>query len=335
MVGTRDYHQLLTAVTAAGGKLVAVGDRAQLTEIDAGGMFARLSRLQLRGELTDNHRQVNGWERDALVALRRGDIVPALRAYRRHNRLHEHPDTTSLREAVADAYVTTLDTDTAPFDAVALAGSRSGAAELNSSIRHRLLADGRIGPDQKVGDRTLAVSEVVLITRNDHPRALLNGTRGVVTAITNRHVRLRLDDQRDVAVPTNWAAERLRSAYAMTVHKAQGLTVDVALIDTTTLKDRNSVYVAVSRARRHTELHAANADHLVETLADDPLTTWPGHADASRSQLGRRLTTRREQRLAVDQAPRWSPMMTPQRPFDPYEHDRYDRGPDRGHGLSR
>jgi len=44
MVGTRDYQRLLTAVTNAGGKLVAVGDRAQLTEIDAGGMFARLSR---------------------------------------------------------------------------------------------------------------------------------------------------------------------------------------------------------------------------------------------------------------------------------------------------
>jgi conjugative relaxase-like TrwC/TraI family protein len=80
MVGTRDYHAVLTAVTAVGGKLVTVGDRAQLTEIDAGGMFARLSRHHLAGELTDNHRQTQPWERDALLDLRHGRVDVALTA---------------------------------------------------------------------------------------------------------------------------------------------------------------------------------------------------------------------------------------------------------------
>jgi conjugative relaxase-like TrwC/TraI family protein len=304
MVGTRDYHQLLTAVVAAGGKLVVVGDRAQLTEIDAGGMFARLSRLQLRGELTDNHRQTNGWERDALSALRRGDVNAALRAYTRHGRLHQHPDAGALRETIAEQYAAALDTGAEPFQVVALAGSRAAAAALNTAIRHRLQTHGRLGGDQPVGDGALAVGELVLVTRNDHRRGLLNGTRGLVTAITGRTVTLHLDDQRHVTVPAGWAADRLRTAYAMTVHKAQGLTVDTALVDTTGLVDRNSAYVAASRARHRTELHHTDPAALRDALSDDPFTpdTTSSAADA-RADVARRLHRLRQQRLAVDQHP--------------------------------
>ena len=302
MVGTRDYYQLLSVVTAVGGKLVAVGDRAQLTEIDAGGMFARLSRMQLRGELTDNHRQVHEWERDALVALRQGELMPALRAYTRHSRLHDHAETDAMRTAIANHYTDAL-RDNAPFGVVALSGSRNGATALNTAIREKLRADGHLGEDQPVGDRTFAVGEVVLVTRNDHQRGLLNGTRGIVTAINSRTVRLRLDDHRDVTVPTGWAADRLRTAYAMTVHKAQGLTVDVAIVDTTGLSDRNSAYVAASRARQRTELHHTDTDTLIETLLDDPFRARPPSVVDVQAHVARRLTRRREQRLAIEQHP--------------------------------
>jgi conjugative relaxase-like TrwC/TraI family protein len=105
MVGSRDYHQLLRALTAVGGKVLPVGDRAQLAELTAGGMFARLSREHLRGELVDNHRQRHGWERAALTTLRAGNIPHALRLYDRHDRLHAHPDTTALTSAIADQYL--------------------------------------------------------------------------------------------------------------------------------------------------------------------------------------------------------------------------------------
>jgi ATP-dependent exoDNAse (exonuclease V) alpha subunit len=284
--------------------------------------------------LTDNYRQTHPWERDALLHLRRGDLLPALRAYARHDRLHHHPDTTTLRDTIAERYVAALD-DSAPLQVVALAGSRTGAAALNTAIRERLQADGRLGDDQPVGEHALAVGEVVLITRNDHPRGLLNGTRGIVTAISRRGVRLHLDDQRDVTVPTGWAADRLRAAYAMTVHKAQGLTVDIALVDTTGLGDRNSAYVAASRARHRTELHHTDTDQLIDTLTDDPFTPRPLGPAEAHAQVVSRLGRHREQRLATDQTPQWSPARTRRRPYDPYEHDRHHHGPDRSYGISR
>jgi conjugative relaxase-like TrwC/TraI family protein len=329
MVGTRDYYQLLSAVTAAGGKLVAVGDRAQLTEIDAGGMFARLSRMQLRGELTDNHRQVNDWERHALVTLRKGEILPALRAYRRHDRLHEHGESASLRDTIATQFIDALDAGAKPFDVVAITGTRGDATALNAAIRDRLRSAGTIGPDQPVGDRELAVGEVVLVTRNDHTRGLLNGARGIVIAITPRQVRMQLDDNRTVTVPVVWAAERLRSAYAMTVHKAQGLTVDIALVDTSGLGDRNSAYVAASRGRLRTELHYTDIDRMIDALADDPFTSRSRATIESGARLAQRVARRRGQQLAVDQAPRWS-RTSASRYVDPYEHSR-----GRDFGMSR
>ena len=335
MVGTRHYATLLAEIARVGGKLVAVGDRAQLTEIDAGGLFAQLSRSHRRGELTDNHRQREPWERAALTALRNGELFPAWRAYRDHGRLHAHPDHTTLREQLADQYQRTLDDGTSPLQVVALTGTRRHADELNTEIRRRLQHDGRLGADQPVGDRALAVGELVLVTRNDNRRGLLNGTRGVVTALTHRQVQLHLDDQRDVTVPVAWAAERLHPAYAMTVHKAQGLTVEVALVDATTLPDRNAGYVAFSRARRRAEIHHTAGTDLFRNLADDPLTDV--FLDIDRNQDSwRRLRHQREQHLATAQLPAWM-TPTPTRRRDPYDHDHlhHYRDNDRDYGRGR
>jgi ATP-dependent exoDNAse (exonuclease V) alpha subunit len=106
----------------------------------------------------------------------------------------------------------------------------------------------------------------------------------------------------------------------MTVHKAQGLTVDIALVDTTGLGDRNSAYVAASRARHRTELHHTDVDQIIDALADDPFTPRPfGTADGS-ARLARRVTHQRAQRLASDQRPRWPQAYAGGRPYDPYEH---------------
>ncbi|MFL6238640.1 MAG: MobF family relaxase [Actinomycetes bacterium] len=276
LVGSRDYHRLLHAITTVGGKLIAVGDRAQLTEIDAGGMFTRLAREHLRAELTDNYRQVHAWQREALTDLRAGNVSDAITAYDTGGHLHvsENPD--QLREHIAIQYVDTYAAEN-PFAVIALAGTRRGVNELNVAIRERLRTSAYLrGPDSSLqhgeGETRLgvAVGDLVLVTCNDHQRGLLNGTRAQITGVSEAALALQLEDGRDVAVPASWAAERLIYAYAMTVHKAQGLTVDTALIDATELPDRNAGYVALSRARHRTEIHISDRDTLTEALDDDP-----------------------------------------------------------------
>jgi conjugative relaxase-like TrwC/TraI family protein len=305
MVGSRDYHQLLTALTAAGGKLLPVGDRAQLAELTAGGMFARLSLQHLRGELVDNHRQRHGWERAALTTLRAGNIPHALTLYARHDRLHAHPDSTALASAIAEQYLDVIADGVAPDNVVALAATRSTAAALNSQIRHRLQQAGWISPDQNAGERRYAVGEQVMVTRNDHHRGLLNGQRGTITAIHPDRITLDVDGQ-PVTVPASWANDRLIGAYATTLHKAQGLTVEIALVDATGIGDRNAGYVALSRARERTEIHHTGIDTLTDALADDPVSPVKQRTRPEpTSELAVRLVHIREQRLAIDQDPRW------------------------------
>jgi conjugative relaxase-like TrwC/TraI family protein len=321
MVGTRDFHRLVHAVTDAGGKLVAVGDRAQLTEIDAGGMFTRLSQHHLRGELTDNHRQTHRWQRDALTDLRHGNVAAALAAFETRGHLHIAADPTQLRTSLAAHYVDAYRPGE-PFAVIALASTRRSVAELNTVIRAQLRATAHLDhPEIVLHNRDgeglpVAVGDLVLVTRNDHPRGLLNGTRAQVTTIRKNEIRLRLEDSRDVTVPASWATERLAHAFAMTVHKAQGLTVDVALVDASDLPDRNAGYVALSRARHHTEIHVQDRDALDDALTDDPFSR-SARPSAPVDQLHHRLDIVTAQQLAYDRIAR----------------DQYYL--DRGEGLSR
>jgi ATP-dependent exoDNAse (exonuclease V) alpha subunit len=164
-----------------------------------------------------------------------------------------------------------------------------------------------IGPDQPAGGSTYAVEELVMVTRNDHHRGLLNGQRGTIAALTDDKVWLDVDGH-VVAVPVDWASERLTSAYAITIHKAQGLTVDIALVDATGISDRNAGYVATSRARDRTEIHHTSIDILADVLAEDPLSPFTGRdprRPESPTDLAARLARTSEQQLAIDQHPSW------------------------------
>ena len=67
--------------------MVLVGDDRQLAAIDAGGGFRAL-RLRLgASELTENRRQQQAWEREALELVRSGLVEEAVAAYRAHDRV--------------------------------------------------------------------------------------------------------------------------------------------------------------------------------------------------------------------------------------------------------
>ena len=79
----------------------------------------------------------------------------------------------------------------------------------------------------------MRTGDLVIIGHNDNGLALYNGTRAFVTAINSKtgSLTLHTDDDRDITVTGTWAARHdLSHAYAMTLHKAQGLTVDHALL---------------------------------------------------------------------------------------------------------
>ena len=89
-VGTasRAWDQQNIDLTSAAG---LIGDPCQLPEIDAGGAFAGLARRLGSVELTDNRRQREAWERDALAQLRNGDPDKGIDAFVDRDRVHLEP----------------------------------------------------------------------------------------------------------------------------------------------------------------------------------------------------------------------------------------------------
>jgi conjugative relaxase-like TrwC/TraI family protein len=121
----------------------------------------------------------------------------------------------------------------------------------------------------------LSVGDTIRINRNDAARDLTNGERLRVAAVGDSSVRLESSEPhsgrvlRTLEMPLTRPLH-LEHAYASTVHSAQGLTHDRALIAIDTASRTTSFnlyYVAISRARVEARIYTNSIQALPEAIA--------------------------------------------------------------------
>ncbi|MCJ7437468.1 MAG: relaxase domain-containing protein [Acidimicrobiia bacterium] len=271
MVGTRQLARLLDKAAEARAKIVLVGDNRQLPEIDAGGAFVGLATRLGSVTLEENRRQVEAWERRALLRLRVGSSDRAIDAYQGHDRIHIDATVDESRRRLVDDW---LGARTRRGAAVMLAARHRDVDELNRIARGRLQASGHLDRrDVVVGDRAFAVGDEILATRNDHQLGVLNGTRATVTAIDERSGAMHADtrDGRSVVFPADYTeGGHLRHGYAMTLYKAQGSTVRETFVLATGPTDREFAYTALSRGTDANSLYLVDeTDRAVDRHAPE------------------------------------------------------------------
>jgi len=190
MLGSRKLTRLPEHAQHAQAKLVLVGDDRQLAAIDAGGGFRAL-RLRLgASELTENRRQHQAWEREALDLIRSGLVDDAVAAYQAHDRVVAADSKPAATLALLQDWWTAYqDAEHDPIqDVIVLAARRAEVDRLNSACQELLAARGRLGPERlQVEDRQLAVGDRVVCGHNAIAElGVANGSRGVVTALNPR-----------------------------------------------------------------------------------------------------------------------------------------------------
>ena len=140
---------------------------------------------------------------------------------------------------------------------------------------------------------------------------MLNGTRGTISDIDHSRGELRINaDGHEVMLPQSYvAAGHVTHAYAVTFHKAQGMTTREAFILVDNTLDRERAYTGLSRAPTTT----ASTSPTLPTNAPRNVThpnqpTTPSHEHANRcdtpspNQWPSTSTTRTELKPA-DQSP--------------------------------
>jgi len=303
MVGTRMYGELLGHAAHARAKVVLVGDHRQLPEIDAGGVFRGLLARGGAIELTENRRQREGWERDALAALREGAAAPALAAYARHGRLVMADAAGGVRERlISDWWEATQDLNGG--EAVMIAARRDDVADLNTRARNRMRAGQHLGNTElHVDGRVFAVGDRVVALRNARRLDVLNGTRATITDVDLEHRSMTLltTDGRTVELPASYLDARtdrggptLDHGYAITGHKAQGMTTGRAFVLGSEELYREWGYVALSRGRLENHLYLTAPTNDRDEIA-------PAEPTTDRLKVvARALERSRAQQLATD-----------------------------------
>jgi conjugative relaxase-like TrwC/TraI family protein len=313
MVGSRKLTRLLEHAQEAQAKVVLVGDDRQLAAIDAGGGFRAL-RLRLgASELTENRRQHQAWEREALELVRSGLVDEAVAAYRAHDRVVAADSKPAATLALLqDWWAAWQQAEDNPGGDVAVLAYRRGEVDrLNVACQQLLAARGRLGPDRlQVEDLQLAVGDQVVCGRNAISQlGVANGTRGTVTALdpNARTLTIQLDgkEPREVTLP-GWYLDgrqcternrRVDLAYATTGHRAQGLTKWRALVRLTGTEDSNWLYVQLSRARHQTTLYPVVGP---EPQGPAELDLPDREAGDGYAQLAQTLARAGDQTLAID-----------------------------------
>jgi Ti-type conjugative transfer relaxase TraA len=294
MLGTRQLARVLEHVEKARAKVVLIGDPEQLQAIEAGAPFRAIADRGRAVELTEVRRQRLGWQREATRALSTGETSTALGAYEQEHRMVAVPTREQAREQLLRAWAK-ADEMKPGESRLMLAYTREDVQLLNDGARASLAKQGRLGADEEIqterGSRAFASGDRIVFLRNERSLGVRNGSLGSVERVMSSVLHVRLDGGERVA----FDAKRYRDldhGYALTIHKAQGTTVDRAYVLATPHLDRHSAYVALTRHREAAAVF----------YGEDDFRRGEGHgaSDAARETLHAVLSRARPKELAHD-----------------------------------
>ena len=274
MIGTRQLERVLQAATRAQAKVVLVGDPEQLQAIEAGAAFRGILGQAGVVELTEVRRQHAAWARQATQQLASGATAAAIAAYGAHGAVHATLTEAEARAALLEAWRRDGER-TAQASRLILAYTREDVRALNHAARELRATRGELPRPERIetarGAREFAAGDRILCLRNEKSLGVKNGSLGTVERIERGVLAVRLDgaEAARVVIDSRDYAD-LDHGYAVTVHKAQGATVDRTYVLASRYFDRHTSYVALSRHREAAQLFYSS-EEFAGRVGSDPV----------------------------------------------------------------
>lgn len=308
MASTMELATLARAANRAGAKLLLVGDEAQLSAADTGGAFRLIARDTEAAELTDVWRFTNPWERDASLALRRGDLT-AIDAYDSHDRLTAG-SSEEMEDTAYKAWLTDIDNSRT---SLLIAADNATVARLNARTRLDRIATGEVEPDgielhngnhvgfgdhivTRLNNRRLHYGRRQFVKNGDHWTVIHRWPDGSLT------VQNHIGDT--VTLPSAYVQDSVELAYATTAHRAQGATVDTAHVLVTEQLTRALLYVGMTRGRNSNRAYVATHQTSSDLHEPHPEQTMQDVLEAVLNDPGVEQSAHEVMRQELDNATR-------------------------------
>ncbi len=316
MVDFSHYGYLIDEVKRAKAKLVLVGDPNQLKAIGKGDIFRGIIERIGFYSMDDIQRQRDAGDRRASLELSRGNVEYALSHYEQKDALHWSTTKDFSISLAAENWAKGIDKDNLDHS-IMLAFTRKSVAKLNNEARARLIEKGLLNNKESLtydairGERQvfkdalhklesklmatpktehqsgkieIAVGERLIFSKKHKKMGLDNGDMGTVTSVQRGAFEVKLDNGNTVTIEDG-KYQHFDYAYALTVHKAQGATVENAhVVVDSKFWDRYLSLVAMTRHKNNLCVYASKALHqskeqLIRTLSRSPikdnLIDWP------------------------------------------------------------
>ena len=290
MVSTRDFDALVQIAAERGALVRVMGDDRQLSAVGAGGALRLIDREVGAVHLDELFRFKDEEEAAATLRLREPAAVgkdEPFAWYRVQGRVAAGDGEAMTQQVFAAWQKDISDGKTS----LMMGSSNESVAALNALAQaHRISTSGEptgegviLRPGSAPGQEqaTAYAGDVIVTRRNDRRLPVFagrdfvkNGDRWSVEGVGEdgslkvRHV----EHGGTVTLPAAYVLANVELGYALTVHRAQGATVDTAhaLIDSRA--DRAGAYVGLSRGREENRLYVRlnegeRLDEVLETVA--------------------------------------------------------------------
>ncbi|HAT6977105.1 TPA: Ti-type conjugative transfer relaxase TraA [Legionella pneumophila] len=287
MVDFSSMAYLIKEANKAGSKVVLIGDPDQLKPIQRGEIFRGIAALTGYIELENIQRQQDVGDRQASLDLAKGDIEKAIQHYQDKGAITIADTKLQALEQVIVDWKQDLET-TNMADTIILSYSRKAVNQLNDQAREALIVVNKLGDENIVYqgmERNLKIStgERLLFRENNKVLGVRNGDTATVKEINTQKMSVQLDTGELLTIPKEYKA--LDYAYALTVHKSQGMTAKkVHVLIDSKYWDRNLSFVAMTRHREQLNIYTDKENHptkqaLKQTLSrsstKDNVIDWP------------------------------------------------------------